>query len=103
MFGKLAFVCSILVSGASLAQMMGGPIATNQYFPLVDGARYDYTFASGPRVSATAIMHAGQTWAGATQLTGMHMTAVCKLATPCSDDTTDFYPDGPRWHALLRW
>ena len=54
----------------------------------------------GPRVMATAVMHAGQSWAGATQLTGIHMTAVCKPAIPCTDDTTDFYrmdPDGMRY------
>ena len=57
-----------LVSGTAFAQMMGGPMSTAQYFPLVDGARYDYVFASGPRATATAVMHAGQTWAGAAQL-----------------------------------
>ncbi len=28
-----------LVSGSGVAQMMGGPMSTTQYFPLVDGAR----------------------------------------------------------------
>ena len=30
-----------LVSGTSAGQMMAGSISTSQYFPLVDGARYD--------------------------------------------------------------
>lgn len=70
---------------------MQGPMMSTQYFPLIDGARYEYVFASGPRLSATAVMHAGQTWAGATQLTSMHVTAICKPATPCVEDTTDFF------------
>ena len=52
------------ISGASLGQMMGGPMSTSQYFPLVDGARYDYMYTSGPWATSTATMHAGQTWAG---------------------------------------
>ena len=67
-----------LASGVSVAQMMGGPMSTTQYFPLVDGARYDYVFVSGPRMTATAVMHAGQTWGGASQLTSIHMTFTCK-------------------------
>ena len=50
-----------LVSGSSLGQMMGMPMSTAPYFPLTDGARYDYVFVSGPRMTATAVMHAGQT------------------------------------------
>lgn len=87
----------VLVSGSSVGQMMGMPMSTAPYFPLVDGARYDYVFVGGPRLTATAVMHAGQSWAGSNQLTGIHMTAVCRPATPCTDDTTDFYrmdPDG---------
>jgi len=79
---------------------MHGPMMSTQYFPLIDGARYEYVFASGPRLTATAVMHTGQTWAGATQLTGLHMTAVCKPATPCVEDTTDFFrmdADGMRY------
>lgn len=89
-----------LASTASFAQMMGSPMSTAAYFPLVDGARYDYVFVAGPRVTATAVMHAGQTWGGASQLTGVHMTFTCSSATPCADDATDFYrmdPDGMRY------
>ncbi|MEP7181256.1 MAG: hypothetical protein ABI886_03600 [Betaproteobacteria bacterium] len=88
------------MSTLSLAAMPGSMMSTASYFPLVDGARYDYVFANGPRMTATAVMHAGQNWAGATQLTSVHMTAVCRTATPCSEDTTDFYrmdPDGMRY------
>jgi hypothetical protein len=48
-------------------------------------------------MTATAVMHAGQTWGGTSQLTSVHMTFACKPATPCADDATDFYrmdPDG---------
>lgn len=85
----LAFV--IAGSASSSAAMMGGPISTASYFPIVDGARYDYVFVRGPRATATAVMHTGQTWAGASQLTGIHMTFVCQPATPCAQDATDFY------------
>ena len=38
-----------MASTAATAQMvMGGAISTTQYFPLVDGARYDYMYTSGP-------------------------------------------------------
>jgi hypothetical protein len=86
-----------LVSGASAGQMMGGSIATAQYFPLVDGARYDYMYTSGPWTTGTATMHAGQTWAGASGLTAIHTSYVCVADTNCAPDTTDFYrmdPDG---------
>lgn len=84
------------VSGAASAAM-SAPMMTADYFPLIDGARYDYVFTNGPHASATAVMHAGQTWAGASQLTGMHMTFVCAPATPCNQDATDYFrmdPDG---------
>lgn len=88
-----------IVSTASFGQMMGGPIATSTYFPLVDGARHDYTFVRGPRATASVVMHAGQTWAGMPHLTSVHTTAVCQPSVPCIRDTTDFYrmdPDGMR-------
>ena len=81
--------------GIASAQMMGGPMMTTNYFPLVDGTRYDYTFVSGPHMTATAVMHGGQVWAGSTGLTGMHMTFTCKEAIPCDLDRTDFYGMGP--------
>lgn len=80
--------------------MMGGSMSTTQYFPLVDGARYDYVFVSGPRATASAVMHAGQAWGSASQLTAMHTISVCRAALRCIQDTTDFYrmdPDGMRY------
>jgi hypothetical protein len=50
----LATALLALASGTSFGQMMGGSMSTVQYFPLVDGARYDYMFVSGPRTAATA-------------------------------------------------
>ena len=89
-----------LVSGTGLAQMMGGSIATTQYFPLVDGARYDYMYTSGPWSTSTAVMHAGQTWAGVSGLTAMHTTYMCVVGVSCAPDATDFFrmdPDGMRY------
>lgn len=89
-----------LVSGPSFGQMMGGPMSTSNYFPLVDGARYDYMYTSGPWATSSAVMHAGQTWAGASGLTAMHTTYVCKAGVPCAPDATDFFrmdPDGMRY------
>ena len=80
MLRMLAAALVTLASGASFAQMMVGPMSTSQYFPLVDGARYDYVFVSGSRMTATAVMHAGQTWGGASQLTSVHMTFTCRSA-----------------------
>lgn len=103
LIGKLRMLVATLAtvaSAASIAQMMGGPISTAQYFPLVDGARFDYVFVNGPRMTASAVMHAGQTWGGTSQLTSVHMTFACRPATPCADDATDFYrmdPDGMRY------
>ena len=88
------------ISGASFGQMMGGTMSTTQYFPLADGARYDYTYTSGPWASATAVMHSGQTWAGVSGLTAMHTTYVCNAGATCAPDATDFFrmdPDGMRY------
>ena len=77
--------------------MGGGSVSTTQYFPLVDGARYDYMYTSGPWATSTAIMHAGQTWAGVSGLTAMHTNYVCVATVNCAPDATDFYrmdPDG---------
>jgi hypothetical protein len=93
-----------VVSTGTAAQMTGGPggaMSTSAYFPLVDGARYEYVFQSGPHATATAVMHGGQSWAGMSNVTGIHMTLACKDATPCVMDVDDFYsmgPDGVRWH-----
>ena len=86
-----------LVSSPSFAQMMGSPMSTSQYFPLVDGARYDYIYTSGPWATSTAVMHSGQTWAGASGLTAMHTTYTCVAGATCAPDSTDFFrmdPDG---------
>lgn len=93
----LAAILIALVSGTSAGQMMGGQVSTTQYFPLVDGARYDYMYTSGPWATSTAVMHSGQTWAGASGLTAMHTTYTCVAGVQCSPDATDFYrmdPDG---------
>jgi len=89
-----------LASGTSAGQMIGGSISTSQYSPLVDGARYDYMYTSGPWATSTAIMHAGQTWAGVSGLTAMHTNYVCVAGAACAPDATDFYrmdPDGMRY------
>ncbi len=88
------------ISGTSFGQMMGGPMSTAQYFPLVDGARYDYMYTSGPWATSTAVMRSGQTWAGVSGLTAMHTTYVCNAGVTCAPDATDFYrmdPDGMRY------
>ena len=102
MFMKRAIVSGLLalLAGSSLGQMMGGQISTAQYFPLVDGARYDYVHSRGPWAASTVVMHAGQTWAGASGLTAMHTTYVCNVGISCATDGTDFYrmdPDGMRY------
>jgi len=98
---KIFGVCLLAtVSSASLGQMMGGPISTAQYFPLVDGARFDYVYTSGPWSTATVATHAGQTWAGVSGLTAMHTTYVCNVGVACAPDATDFFrmdPDGTRY------
>ena len=98
---KRVLLTSLMVGLAvTEAAAMHAPMTSTQYFPLVDGARYEYVFASGPRLSATAVTHIGQTWAGSTQLTSFHMTAICKPDTPCVEDSTDFFrmdADGMRY------
>ena len=93
----LAASLMAVVSGISLGQMMGGSMSTSQYFPLVDGARYDYMYTSGPWATSTAVMHSGQTWAGVSGLTAMHTTYTCVVGVSCAPDSTDFFrmdPDG---------
>jgi hypothetical protein len=55
----LAAFLAALSSAAAAA-----PMSTADYFPLVDGTRYEYVFTSGPHASATAVMHADQAWGG---------------------------------------
>ena len=100
MFRNVAVLVFSLLSGASIAQMMGGPMSTTQYFPLVDGARYDYMYTSGPWSTSTVVMHSGQTWAGVSGLTAMHTAYVCNVGVACAPDATDFYrmdSDGMRY------
>jgi len=81
--------------------MMGGPVSTTMYFPLVDGARYDYMYTSGPWATSTATMHAGQSWAGVSGLTAMHTTYTCVVGLQCAPDATDFFrmdPDGMHYY-----
>lgn len=87
---------SAALASLSMAATASAMMTAN-YFPLVDGARYDYTFTSGPHISATAVMHAGQTWAGMSGLTSMHVSYVCQPGVVCNQDSVDFYrmdPDG---------
>ncbi len=101
MFRRLAVLLFSLISGTSFGQMMGGSVSTTVYFPLVDGARYDYMYTSGPWSSSTAVMHTGQTWAGASGLTAMHMTYTCVVGVSCAPDSTDFFrmdPDGMHYY-----
>ena len=93
---------AVLLTGVSTLAMaaMPGPMMTANYFPLIDGARYDYMFVNGPHTTSTAVMHAGQTWAGVGGLMGVHMSLVCKDNVSCTTATNDFYrmdPDGMRW------
>ena len=98
---RQALLAAVLAGPTSFAgAMMNGPMMTTDYFPLVDGTRYDYTLVGGPHLSATAVMHGGQRWAGATGLTGIHTTFTCKEGVPCDPDRMDFYgmrPDGMRY------
>lgn len=100
MLKMLAAMLVTFASGASFAQMMGSPISTTQYFPLVDGARYDYVFVSGSRMTATAVMHADQTWGGVSGLTGVRSHDVHLHAgdgdTPAGDHFMMTY-SSPEW------
>ncbi len=92
-----AWFLAALVSGGALGQMMGGQLSTAQYFPMVDGSRYDYIHSGGRWSTSTAVMRAGQTWAGAPGLTAMHTSFVCIVGVACAPDATDFFrmdPDG---------
>ena len=100
MLRPLLFALFSLASGAGFAQMMGGAISTGQYFPLVDGARYDYMHTGGPWATSTVTMHSGQTWSGFSGLTAMHTTFTCSAGYTCAPDATDYYrmdPDGMRY------
>ena len=101
MLRVLAASLLAIVSGASFGQMMGGAMSTSQYFPLVDGARYDYMYTSGPWATSTAVMHSGQTWAGVAGLTAMHTTYVCNAGVTCAPDATVWALKGRLAFALM--
>ena len=89
-----------LFSGMSMGQTMGGPMTTAQYFPLVDGARYDYVHAGGPWAASTSVVRTGQTWAEMSGMTAIHTTYECGIGVSCATDATDFFrmdPDGMRY------
>lgn len=86
-----AFALAALVSGTALGQMMGGPLSTSNYFPMVDGARYEYMHTGGPWASSTMVVRGGQTWAGQGGLYAMHSTYICNVGIACATDATDFY------------
>jgi hypothetical protein len=96
----LLAACLALFSGTSLGQMMAAPISTARYFPLVDGARYEYMFTRGEWSSAVAEMHGSQTWAGIPGLVARRTTYTCAAGAACAPDATDFFrldPDGFRY------
>jgi len=84
-----------LLPAAALAQMMGGPLSTTGYFPMADGARYDYVHTGGAWATSTMVVHGGQTWAGQSGLYAMHFTYTCNAGATCAPDATDFYGMGP--------
>lgn len=91
----VAFALAALVSGTSLGQMMGGRLSTSTYFPMVDGARYEYIHTGGPWATSTMVVRGGQTWAGQGGLYAMHTTYTCNVGVACATDATDFFGMGP--------
>ena len=87
----LAAALVSLAAGASFGQMMGAPVGTANYFPMVDGARFDYMHAGGPWATSSMVMRAGQSWAGRDGLYAMHYTYMCNAGVACSTDATDFF------------
>jgi hypothetical protein len=75
--------------------MMGGPLSTANYFPMVDGARYEYMHTGGAWATSTMVMHGGQVWAGQDGLYAMHFTYTCNVGAACAPDATDFFGMGP--------
>lgn len=84
-----------LAAGAASGQMMGGALSTTSYFPMVDGAHYEYVHAGGPWASSSMSVRGGQTWAGQGGLYAMHFTYTCNAGVTCAPDATDFYGMGP--------
>ncbi len=100
MFRIFAVSLLAFVASTSFGQMMGRSMSTAAYFPMVDGARYDYMYTSGPWATSHVEMHGGQIWAGVPGLTAMHTTYDCRVGVTCAPDATDFYrmdPDGMRY------
>lgn len=88
-------VClAMLVSTVSQAQMMHGSVSTSGYFPMVDGARYEYMHEGGLWASSTMVVRSGQTWAGQGGLYAMHYTYECRTGVPCGTSATEFYGMG---------
>lgn len=94
---------ALIAAGFSVAvsaAMTGPAVATTQYFPLVNGARYDHVYTTGPWATSAVVMCSGQTWAGVSGLTARHTTFVCNPNVACAPDATDFYrvdPNGVRY------
>ncbi len=89
---KMLGALAALLPAAALAQMMmGNPVATAPYFPLVDGACYEYQFDGGPWSSSRVTVTGGQSWAGMAGLFAMHSTYQCAAGVTCAPDATDFY------------
>lgn len=84
-----------LVSGAASGQMMSGSLSTANYFPMVDGARYEYVHAGGAWASSSMTVRGGQAWAGQGGLYAMHFAYTCNAGVTCAPDATDFYGMGP--------
>ena len=89
-----ALMLALSLSGAAFGQMMGGMMTTTNYFPLVDGARYEYMHTGGPWATSTMIVRGGQSWAGQDGLYAMHFTYQCNVGVACATDATDFYGMG---------
>lgn len=81
-------------SGAS-GQMMDGSLSTTNYFPMVDGAHYEYIHFGGPWSSSSMTIRGGQTWAGQAGLYAMHYAYTCSVGASCAPDATDFFGMGP--------
>jgi hypothetical protein len=89
----------VLFTGVAAAQATGGKLATSAYFPLVDGARYEYVHSGVPWASSTVVVRADQSWAGREGLHALNATYTCNIGSSCAPYATDFYstsPDGVR-------
>lgn len=90
-----AVLLAMLVSTVSQAQMMHGSVSTSGYFPMVEGARYEYMHTGGMWASSTVVVRAGQTWAGQSGLYAMHYNYECRAGVSCATNATEFYGMGP--------